>query len=203
MTRFKENNMKTYIGMMIIAMVMWSGLAGADDFSMWAQSMSADQVMTANGKTMTSKIFVDHGKVRTEIKAGGMDMISIMRPDKKMIYSVMPAQKMVMEMPITSASMQEPGVFSDAQRKFVADGEETINGIACDRYTYTDEKNHVMRMWVDHAKRMPVLMKSDDGAMKIEWKNVVMGPQSASLFEPPAGYQRMSMPTGKMPPMGR
>jgi hypothetical protein len=30
----------------------------------------------------------------------------------------------------------------------------------------------------------------------MELKNVALGPQPANLFEPPAGYQKMTMPVG-------
>jgi hypothetical protein len=37
-------------------------------------------------------------------------------------------------------------------------------------------------------------MATADGSLTVKWTNFTAGPQDASLFEVPAGYQVMSMP---------
>ena len=46
-----------------------------------AKQFSADQVITTkDGMTINSKIYVDNGKIRTDMNAHGMSMASIVRP---------------------------------------------------------------------------------------------------------------------------
>ena len=65
---------------------------GAETPFTMAKSYSAEMEITTAGTTMKDKVFADDGKMRTEMDAQGMQMVSIIRPDEQKIYSVMPAQ---------------------------------------------------------------------------------------------------------------
>ncbi len=174
----------------------------------WAQSAavpftpdkqySADEVLTPKqGAPLTMKEYTDNGKVRTEMSMHGMEMIAIIRPDQMKSYSVLPAQKMVMVNPydpakVNIASHPTPGV--DA--KFEVVGPDTVDGVACTKYKVTSLKdNKVFFWWVNNATNAPVKMVAEDGSFSLVWSNYKAGPQDASLFEPPAGYQVMNAPS--------
>jgi hypothetical protein len=158
---------------------------------------SADVViMTKDGTTMTQKMYCDTGKVRTEINEHGMQVISIERPDLKKIYSVMVAQKMVMEMPFDPSRFKNQTAAASGQHgKYEPVGPDVVEGVACTKYRGMAAKDDkVFFFWVDAATKAPVKMASEDGSFTMLWKNYKAGPQDAALFEPPAGYQVVHMP---------
>lgn len=151
--------------------------------------------MTApGGMTITSKVFADNGKMRSEVTANGMQMISIIRPDLQKSYSVMVAQKMIMEMPYDPAKAKQM-MSTQPEGKTEVVGPDTVDGIACTKYKVTTPENKVVFMWTDAAKKIPVKMAAEDNTFTILWKNFKAGPQPASLFELPTGYQKMEMPS--------
>jgi alpha-glucosidase (family GH31 glycosyl hydrolase) len=158
---------------------------------------SADMITTTKeGTSITQKLYSDSGKMRSEVTANGMNMVSIIRPDQKKVYSVMVDQKMAMEMPYDPEKMKQQGIGATGpQGKTELIGPDTVEGIACKKYKVTSEKdNKVFFFWADAANKTPVKMMAEDGALTIVWKNYKAGPQDAALFEVPAGYQVMQMP---------
>ncbi|MBX7149039.1 DUF4412 domain-containing protein [bacterium] len=162
----------------------------------WAQQMSAEQeINIPNGPKVTSKIYVDNGKVRVDVNAMGMQMSNITRTDKNLMYIIMHTQKMVTTMPLTQKDTDSAMAFDTKNLKFELVGEGTMEGVQCDKYKLNYATSRPMIFWINKANRTPVVMESEAGDMKIIWRNVVPGPQDASLFEPPAGYQVMNMPS--------
>jgi hypothetical protein len=160
------------------------------------KQFSADEVMTMkDGMSVASKVYTDNGKVRTEINQSGMQMISIIRPDQKKMYTVMPAQKMVMTMALDPAKMNNIPSTSFDDFKFESIGPDLVDGAACTKYKMTAAKGgKVFFWWVNVATKAPVKMASEDGTFTVSLKNYKVGPQDAALFEPPADYQVMAMP---------
>ncbi|HEY0256291.1 MAG TPA: DUF4412 domain-containing protein [Candidatus Methylacidiphilales bacterium] len=158
------------------------------------KQFSADQIVTTGTTSMTSKVFSDNGKIRTEMNTSGMQIVSIVRPDLQKVYSVMVAQKMVMEMPYDPAKFSQQMTSSGPEGKFESIGSDTVDGVACTKYKITSKDNKVSFMWVDAAKKTPVKLAAEDNSYTILWKNYKVGPQDASLFEPPADFQVMKMP---------
>ncbi len=163
----------------------------------WGKSFSADMVITtAKGRTITSKMYSDGGKMRTEMSMNGMQMATIVRPDLQKVYQVMVTQKMVMEIPYDPNKFKNSmAAASGPKGKFELIGPEMAEGVACIKYKVTsDESTKVNFLWIDAAAKSPVKMASEDGSFIILWKNYKAGPQDASLFEPPADYKVMTMP---------
>ena len=103
---------------------------------------------------------MDNGKVRNEMNTHGMDVVLIIRPDEKKMYSVMLAQKMVMEMPLDPEKMKAklPPTSGD-DGKFELVGPDTVDGAACTKYKVTSSKdNKVFFWWVNDATKAPVKM---------------------------------------------
>jgi hypothetical protein len=178
--------------LMLILIISPAGLALAQ--APLIAQYSADQTMTSGSKVLHSKVYVDHGKVRVEVAKDGREFISIVRPDKNVVYAVMPAQKMVMQTPLTPQNQMIASAYAkDSKREKV--GSEMIKGQLCDKYKITSGQ-YTNYLWANKKTRIPVQMQSADKKMLIEWSNVKIGAQSASLFEPPSGYQRI---TGAFP----
>lgn len=163
----------------------------------FSKQYSADMVITTqDGTTMTNKINAADGKIRTEMNTHGMQIISIVRPDQQKAYSVMVAQKMVMEMPYDAEKFKkQAAATAGPEGKFELIGPDTVDGVACTKYKVTSADGKVIFYWIDATKKLPVKMAAEDGTFSMVWKNYQVGPQDASLFEPPADYQKMTMPS--------
>ena len=166
---------------------------------------TADQVMTASGKTMTGKIAFATDRWRMETSASeGAHPITIGRMDKKVMWMIMPDQKMYMEMPLRPEKAPKTGekLDNEVSRKKV--GSETIDGHPCDKYEVTvtsHGRTDRMLQWIATDIHFPIKTASGDGKMVTEYKNIKMGRPADSLFEVPQGYTRMGMPgpMGGMP----
>jgi hypothetical protein len=158
---------------------------------------SADlAITTKDGMAIQSKTYVDGDKMRSDMTMNGMAMAIIVRKDTQKIYQVMEAQKMVMESDYNPDKLQGHTAASfGPEGKFDLIGPDTVDGVACTKYTVTSDKTkQVFYFWLDMARKVPVQMSATDGSLTVKWKNFTAGPQDASLFEAPAGYQVMTMP---------
>lgn len=169
-----------------------------------AQEFSADIVMKSEGKTMMGKMFSQSDKVRHEFSEEGRKAISIMRVDKKVIWMVMPEEKMYMEMPFgPQEQVMASKVEGEVERKLV--GTDTIDGHPSEKYliTYKSQgQTHKVYQWIAKDLKFPIKTEAVDGKWSMEFKNVRLGSQAANLFEIPQGYQKFDMPMGiKIPGM--
>jgi hypothetical protein len=165
--------------------VVFASMANAADFS-------ADMINTAGGKVFKGKIYMGNNKTRMETQ----ESISITRMDKKVVWILMPKDKMYMEQvfdpsraPVTSEKVE-----GEVERKLI--GQEVIDGKKADKYkvVYTDKrKKESMFQWISPGIAMPVKMAAVDNSWSTEYKNIKTGKQSDALFEIPAGYQKFSM----------
>jgi hypothetical protein len=169
-----------------------------------AMEFSADTVSTFKGGHETKgKINYRPDRFRMEIKFQE-DMIVITRVDKKVVWNIMPAQKMYMEMPYNFQNKPkvEEKFEGEIERKEV--GRETIDGHPTIKYLITyklNNKTDQVFQWMATDINFPLKAAAVDGSWTQEFKNVKMGPQPESLFDLPAGYQKMQMPQmpGGMP----
>ena len=169
------------------------------------KQFSADQVITTkDGMTVQSKVYVDSGKIRTDMDAHGMSMSSIILPEEKKMYTVIEQSKMVMEMHLSDAKAQQAAAAAGGGgAKFEVVGPDTVDGTPCTKYKMTTDKSEkVFFWWVNATTHTPVKMAADDGSVTVAWKNYKSGAQDPSLFQPPAGYQIMQMPAGMNMPGG-
>jgi hypothetical protein len=159
----------------------------------WPRQYVAEIVATMMGTRSSSKLFVDGEKIRTETSVAGTETISIMRPDKKVVYSVMPAQRMYMETPYGDTPVADP---IKAKGHWEKVGNEIINEQECVKYRLTSEHNgskSVMFFWVNKDK-LPVRMSTEDGKAITDYVSIKKETPNSSLFDPPADYQKMEMP---------
>ncbi|MFT3830614.1 MAG: DUF4412 domain-containing protein [Opitutaceae bacterium] len=149
----------------------------------WPKAYSVETVTTVAGTTSATKLFVDGDKMRTEMDANGMQMISIIRTDKKVSYTLMPAQKMVMENPIPDVPAAAQAAPEPTWEKV---GSANVNGVACTEYKVTTGAD-VAHYFLNGDNLLVRLATKD---MTMDYKNFKAGAQDAALFEVPAGYSK-------------
>ena len=159
------------------------------------------------GETMTipGKVYYSKGKERRETEMMGHKSISIRRDDKKLFWILMPGQRMYMQHSLDEQQKDDPtAAIYDGDIKMTKLGREKVNGVMTDKYkmTMTDPQEKPMEGFIWLSKEnVPIRVKgtSQEGGEKnhfvVDTTNLKFGRQPGSLFEVPAGYQRMQMPS--------
>jgi hypothetical protein len=169
-----------------------------------SKPFSADKVVTKHGKTTTAKVYATPTATREEGVNNGRKYIAITRWDRKVSWSVMPDQKMYVEIALPvgadmANAMNQLGkaLMKDAQVKQESLGSEQVEGFLCDKTRITVTWQGITGSNVQWAAKELggfVVKKQDDTAGELtEYKNIQLGPQDPSLFELPAGYKKMSL----------
>ena len=167
---------------------------GAAPFVFAKQYSANVATTTKSGNTLESKMYVDGGKLRSDAIVNGISMIVIFRPDLQKIYGLQVDRKAVTETPM------EPGKYKKMmgpfgpEMKFEWVGSEAIVGVPCIKYKGTLGEGKVCFLWVDGAKQIPVKLAAEDGSYTVRWESYKPGPQDASLFEVPSGYEITTSP---------
>ncbi len=165
-----------------------------------AAEFSADMINSSPMGKIEGKIFFKEGNFRQEMMMGGQKQITIFRKDKGVVWVLMPAQMMYMEMQAGSrqnmASVDPDEIDKIGQKKYL--GKEKVNGYMCSKYRYTfhDKSSGTAIYWISDKLNFPIKMKTEgtSGSMSMEYRNIQEKTVSASLFNIPDGYQKMSMP---------
>lgn len=152
------------------------------------------QVVMAEG-SFTQTVHHSHGKERSEMQMEGMSMISIIRPDKKLAWQLMPMQKMYMEMDFASANKMSGKAPDDVTIEKI--GSDMLDGMSTTKYKILmKDKSAGGFIWLS-PENIPVKMDflskegKDKNRITMTLKNLKVEPQEAALFELPAGYQPM------------
>src|SRR5262249_40928410 len=151
---------------------------------------SADLVTINVGHKSTSKVYVGDRKLRTETDMGPVRVVTITRLDEKVVYVVLPVQKIFVEKPLR----EEDGLLvyvsdKNARRELV--GTEAIKDQPCDKYKMA-VKDKVFYVWINKSTQTPMQMLSADNKTRTEWNSVQVGPQPADLFKPPGDFQKFT-----------
>jgi hypothetical protein len=184
-----------------ICTILFSGHGASAQLT--SKPFSADKVVTKGGKTTTTKVYATPTALRAEGEQNGRKYIAIDRFDRKVIWSIMPDQKMYVEMEMPAGADMAgvaKGMMKDAQMKHEALGSEQVSGLQCEKSRTTVTWQGITGTSVEWSARELggfVVKKQDDTLKEItEYRNIQLGPQDPSLFELPAGYKKMRL-TGK------
>jgi len=161
------------------------------------EAVKYDMVMTAPGTpTMTTEVWWEQNKMRTEMTQQGETMISLIDYDARTMYIYMPEQNMAYKAtfaPTTQSAMEEAQSITDYDYNVI--GTETIDGKVCLVVEYTYEQATVKTwIWKEHGFPIRMEMTTAEGTTTIEYKNIEFGDISDSMFELPAGVQIIQMP---------
>jgi outer membrane lipoprotein-sorting protein len=164
---------------------------------------SADSVIKMSaGNTINMKFTVDgENKSRME----NPDSIIIVRKDKSKMWMLNKASKTAMEMPIDKKMLQNMPDIKEQEAKMKYIGRDNVGGYACNKYSVAGQNaGETSTIWVAKKIGLPVKIeaKTPQGAMTIEYKNIKVGKQPASLFELDPGYKVAQMPNMSNMPKG-
>jgi hypothetical protein len=190
--------MRTRFGIILVACVLFlfAGSAVAAEFS----GVSVDTLPASGQGPMTGKIFIKGDKIRRDMSMQGMSQSMIMRLDKKLVWTLLPDQKMYMESK-TIRELDKPLVEAEAKKEaeVVKLGKETVNGYVCEKvqYIFHDKAKGKATTWVAEKLAYPIKMVVDSpqGSMTSEIRDIKEGGVADSLFEVPPGFSLMRMPS--------
>ena len=182
-----------FMVILFLTVPAFSGSSNAVDFS-------ADMVNKLPMGEINGKMFFKGGNFRQEMMMGGQKHITIFRKDKGLVWVLIPAQMMYMEMQEGSRQNMAPVDLDEidkmGEKKYL--GKEKVNGYMCSKYRYTlhDKSSGTAIYWISKKLNFPIKMEMDgqSGHMVMEYKNIIEKTVPASLFNIPDGYQKMSMP---------
>lgn len=180
---------KTIILLVSIFMVYGAAISLAADFS-------ADMTISSRGEKDTQgKVYMQGNKMRMEMgESADEKAVTITRPDKKVMWILMPEEKMYMEQAYQEdPKMKEWTPQQEAQSKLI--GNEKVSGLDCKKYQVQGRE---VFYWISEKISFPVKTQDPEGTMLL--KNIQVGKVSGDLFEVPPGFEKVSMPAmGGMP----
>lgn len=179
------------------------------------QSLQAKVVMTIADSKQAGKMgpmefvmMMSKGKSRMEMdlasmsaaagaNAGAMPagmgkMVNIARPDKKVIYMVLPGMNAYCELAIPEAGAG--GTVDGAKVERKVEGQEKVDKYECEKVRNTvtapdGTKAEVLTWEAKELKGMPVKMETEtaEGKLTMMFKDIKTAAPDAALFEPPQG----------------
>lgn len=189
----------------LCALIVLAGVFGTT--ALWAAQLSrpqveysADSVMQNEEGTIEQHVYVTPAKERREMLTGSGDgSVQIFRYDSKVMWMLMPSEKMYMENSMGKAAAKDVSQWDFEETVM---GEEVLNDMKVTKYktiaTSTDGKKYGGFSW---RTKEGISLKSDllykEGnekkRMMTELKNVKIGKQDPKLFEVPEGYTKFDM----------
>jgi len=158
-------------------------------------------VRDLDGGTGTGKLYVGAAKQRMEFNAFGEVRSTITDPANGTQHTVSPRQRNYMEMPLgeSGGPVRIPKLGTVDPTNPCGSGElsscirlgaEMLNGFATQKWQYVNQDGETVTSWIASRLRFPVKTEADSGATT-EIRNVVEGPQPATLFAVPAGFAQV------------
>lgn len=188
----------------LATVLVWCLAEAAQPMSRPQVEYSADETIQNEEGTMQQKVFVTPTKERKELLTGAGDgAVQIYRYDTKVMWMLMPSEKMYMEHPMAGPRRQSQGTdTSQWTYEDTAMGEETLNGLKVTKYktiaTSTDGKKYGGFSWRTKegiSVKQDLLYKegNDKKRMLTELTNLKIGKQDPKLFEIPDGFTKLDM----------
>ena len=159
-----------------------------------AVEFSAQMAIKDAGKILRGKIFFQNGKIRQEFLDQWGQTITIVRPDKKIIWVVLPQMKSYMELPLKE---HYPGQFIQMPPDVLENrlvGTETMSGYMVYKYEVTVKRgeNGIQRQtfWMARQLGVPLKVVVKDRNFSIEYYHIKEGWMAEGLFDPPSGFKK-------------
>ncbi len=165
-------------------------------------SFKYDMVVTsAEGETLTQKMWLKGKKMRMEGTIEGRSMVYLVDADEQLAYIYFPAENTAMKIGLAEAKEtagESPTEQSGSiiQYNPVVVGSEIWDGKSCLVVTYTDKGDKVKTwLWKKYGFPIKIERTTAKGTTVLELKNIELGGISDSMFELPAGVQIMQIPS--------
>lgn len=167
---------------------------------------SADSVIGSGDHPRTGHLWRTPTALRHDMTDNGQAETIIVRLDSKTAWMVLPNLKLALGTDLDGLA-QLPGAAAvlDATDKLnpVASGTTVIDGVRATKYrVQMDDPSAGHFDGYVWSTAQGIILKIDGageqsgrrGAVHLQFSNVHVGPQDAALFEPPAGYRRVTVP---------
>lgn len=166
-----------------------------------AMEFSADVMISAGGQQMASKMYNKGDKQRMDMNTPGGTMITVIDLATGKGFTLMPAQKMYMELGgMGDESIKQIKEFRSGKVPGNAKklGSEKVSGYATDIYLIDDPKAGKAKIWYSPKLKYPVKSEGQGpmGKHSMQLSNIKEGGVNDSLFTVPTGYQKFAMPKG-------
>jgi len=176
-----------------------SSSSGGDFEGVSLKPFSADMISTFQGTKHRMKVYSREKAFRMEMNEGGQSSVTILRYDRRLMWSIIPAQKMYMEMAMQPGrSMAEASNDPEAKVEREVLGTEKVGPYTCvkSRVKVTSQGQTFSGLqWAaQELDGFVVKMVDEKSGSTVEYENVKLGAPDAGLFEPPVGYTKMQMP---------
>jgi len=161
----------------------------------WGAEFSASMMVKDDAKIMPGKIQVSDGKLRQEFSDEGGQTITIVRPDLKVVWVILPRQRSYMEIPLTT---KLPGQFIQIppqalQKRLV--GQERLNGYDTEKYEVSVPVGRNLEKqayWVAAKLGLPIKMECRERQFSLEYKSIREEKVPDRLFALPPGLQKLT-----------
>ena len=165
----------------------------------WGAEFSASMLVKDDAKVMPGKIQVSDGKQRQEFADERGQTITIVRPDLKVVWVIIPLQGNYMEMPLTT---KLPGQFIQIPPRAVGKrlvGQERLNGYDTEKYEVNVPVGRGLEKqvyWVAPKLGLPIKMECRERQFSLEYKSIREEKVPDRLFALPPGLQKLTSIAG-------
>jgi hypothetical protein len=164
-----------------------------------AAEFSATLTVKDGARTISGKIYVSDGKRRQEFIDAEGHTITIVRPDQKVAWVILPRQRSYLEIPLTK---KLPGQFilippQAGQKRLV--GKERLNGFDTEKYEVNVPVGTSLErqtFWVAPQLGLPIKMECVPRQFSLEYKGIKEEKVPERLFNLPPGLQKLDSISG-------
>ena len=160
----------------------------------WGAEFSASMLVKDDAKIMPGKIQVSDGKLRQEFTDERGQTITIVRPDLKVVWVILPLQGTYMEMSLTT---RLPGQFiqipPQASGKRLV-GQERLNGYDTEKYDVSVPVGRGLERqtyWVAVKLGLPIKMECRERRFSLEYNHIREEKVPDRQFNLPPGLKKL------------
>ena len=160
----------------------------------WGAEFSASMLVKDDAKVMPGKIYVHDGKMRQEFLDERGQTITIVRPDQKVIWVILPHQRNYMEIPLTK---KLPGQFIQIPSQAVGKrlvGQERLNGYDTEKYEVSVPVGRGLEKqtyWVAAKLGLPIKMECRERRFSLEYQSIREEKVPDRRFNLPPGLKKL------------
>jgi hypothetical protein len=163
----------------------------------WPGEFTASMVVKDGDKVMPGKIYVRDGQMRQEFSDESGQTVTVVRPDKKVIWVILPRERTYTELALKP---HLPGQFiqmpPNAMHKRLL-GKERLQGYETEKYQFAvpgGQELEFQTIWIAPKLGSALKLTSNTRKFSIEYGGIKEGKLSDHLFAVPAGYKKVASP---------
>ena len=181
---------------LVMLLLLLAPPAGAATLGDAQIGFSANRTLVVDGHSYVGKIWAMPGKERHEQAIQGFEPVFLLRADSPLAEVVLAKMKTIVQFVMPS----ELRLLGRPELKKHPVGQDTVNGIATTKYAIdeTVPEGHAKgTLWLSRDGIPMKLAGTFTGqkgkvtAVRWELSRVRIGPQPATMFEPPAGFSKL------------